>query len=125
MRSKAVDNWRGEFVTQAELDYQESYRRGGHNCGDEDFALFKRPFCGRIYLMDYELDTVYLEGHEFSQRVRTSAGSFFNCVQCGRPVPQDGAWVGPRARPRFQVTWSALAASDWFWTVKRLREDRK
>jgi hypothetical protein len=34
-----------DFVPESEIDYDEVYRRGGYNCGDEDFALFRCPFC--------------------------------------------------------------------------------
>jgi hypothetical protein len=50
-----------DFVPEGAIDYGEVFRRGGHNFGDEDFALFKCPSCGRIYLLEYEVDTVYLD----------------------------------------------------------------
>jgi hypothetical protein len=51
-----------EFVSEAVIDYAEVFRRGGRNLGDEDFALFKCPKCGRVYLLEYEVDTVYSRG---------------------------------------------------------------
>ena len=35
-------------VPEEALDYAEILRRGGANCGDEDFALCKCPSCGRV-----------------------------------------------------------------------------
>jgi hypothetical protein len=46
------------FVPESAIDYEAVLRRGGRNLGDEDFALFKCPSCNRLYLMDYEVDTV-------------------------------------------------------------------
>ena len=37
------------------------------NCGDEDFALCKCPHCGRIYLIEYEVDTIYLDPIDLDQ----------------------------------------------------------
>jgi hypothetical protein len=34
---------------------------GGANHGDEDFAFFRCPHCRRVYLLEYEVDTVYLD----------------------------------------------------------------
>jgi hypothetical protein len=50
-----------DLVPEDAINYDEVFRRGGHNVGDEDFALFKCPNCGRIYLLEYEVDTVYLD----------------------------------------------------------------
>jgi hypothetical protein len=42
-------------VPETALDYEEIFARGGRNPGDEDFALFKCPSCGQVYLLDYEV----------------------------------------------------------------------
>ena len=55
-----------DFVPEEELDYDEIYRRGGHNCGDENFALFRCPSCDRVYMMEYEVDTVYVDGRDLT-----------------------------------------------------------
>jgi predicted RNA-binding Zn-ribbon protein involved in translation (DUF1610 family) len=106
-----------DHVPEAALDYEEIFRRGGRNFGDEDFALFKCPSCGRVYLLEYEVDTVYLDGTDLSQRAPVS-GASFSCVKCGREIPRDQAWVGPTASPSFAVTWEELARSDWAWVVR-------
>lgn len=107
-----------EFVPESAIDYDEVFRRGGRNCGDEDFALFKCPRCDQVYLMEYEVDTVYLNGKDLSLRANVVSESF-DCTNCHQTVPDDVPWVGPKASTRFQVTWEELATSDWAWAVPR------
>ena len=111
------------FVPEEVLDYGEIFRRGGANCGDEDFALFKCPNCGQVYLMEYEVDTVYLDASNLSERVRVFDASFV-CAICGEQVPHDAPWVGPRHDRRFAVTWAELAASEWKWVTQKTRDDQ-
>lgn len=75
-----------ELVSETSIDYEEVFRRGGRNHEDEDFALFKCPSCGHVYMLEYEVDTVYLDGNDLSRRVFVFSGSF-DCVQCGLTVP--------------------------------------
>lgn len=104
-----------EPVPESAVDYQAIFARGGRNFGDEDFALFKCPLCGQIYLLEYEVDTVYLEAGDLSKRVPVHRESF-PCVRCGKVVPK-GRWAGPRASAQFRVTWRELAASEWAWVA--------
>jgi hypothetical protein len=106
-----------DVVPEDAVDYDEIFRRGGRNCGDEDFALFKCPVCGTIYLLEYEVDTVYLDARDLAKRVPVSSQSF-TCVGCGTMVPR-GRWGGPKADDRFRVTWGELAASEWVWAARR------
>lgn len=106
----------GDYVPESALNYDEIFQRGGRNLGDEDFDLFKCPNCGHIYLIEYEVDTVYLDATDLSQRAPVYNSSF-PCVSCGQEVPEDEPWIGPKASPRFQVTWDELEASDWIWAV--------
>jgi hypothetical protein len=110
----------GESVPEEAIDYEEVFRRGGRNLGDEDFALFKCLRCGRIYLLEYEVDTVYLDPGDLSCRVAVHSGPF-DCVTCGEQVPEDQPWAGPRAGEKFRVTWEELRASDWAWIAKHPR----
>ena len=103
---------RDDFAREEYLDYDEIYRRGGENLGDEDFALFKCPFCDCVYLMDYEVPSIYFDALDLS----------FHCAGCGQRLPDDKAWVGENPAPKFRVPWELLARSDWAWTVARLRE---
>ena len=104
------------LVPEEAIDYDEVFRRGGRNLGDEDFALFKCPNCGRIYLLEYEVDTVYLDPTDLSRRLPVDPESF-DCVSCGLRVPDDEPWTGPGASPRFGVTWGELIQSDWRWVA--------
>lgn len=111
-----------DFVPEESIDYGEVFRRGGRNLGDEDFALFKCPNCGRIYLLECEVDTVYLDPNDLTRRVPVYGGSF-ECVACGWEVPKDAPWVGPKASPRFGVSWTELEASEWSWAANRPAAD--
>ncbi len=106
-----------DLVPETAIDYDEVFRRGGRNHGDEDFALFKCPLCGRVFLIDYEVETVYLDGTDLSHRTLV-AGKSFTCLGCGQLVPDDEPWIGPKASLRFGVTWKDLAASDWAWAAR-------
>jgi hypothetical protein len=106
-----------ELVPEEAIDYAEVYLRGGANHGDKDFALFKCPHCGRVYLLEYELDTVYLDPANLARRVPVY-NEGFTCLACGRPVPGDEAWVGAAARHDFGVTWAELPGSGWEWAVR-------
>jgi hypothetical protein len=112
-----------DFVPESAINYSAIFERGGANLGDEDFALFKCPNCSFVYLMDYEVDTVYPDGNDLSQRGSTTDPRHprrsFVCVDCKCPLPK-GVWVGPRAEERFQVTWRELEASAWAWVAKPL-----
>ena len=106
-----------DFVPEEAVDYDEVFRRGGRNDGDEDFAFFKCPACGTVYLFEYEVDTVYLNGRDLTERAPVSSESF-TCAGCRNIVPR-GGWAGPKTEKRFRVTWRELAASDWAWAAQR------
>jgi hypothetical protein len=96
------------------LDYDEIFLRGGQNFGDEDFALCKCPHCGRLYLIEYEVDTIYLDPDDLSQREDIYNVVCFRCEACSGTFPK-GAWIGAKAPADMQVTWDNLAASPWRW----------
>jgi hypothetical protein len=109
------------YVPESAIDHDAVIRRGGANCGDEDFAVFKCPSCSAVYLLEYEVDTIYLDGTDLSKRIgATDPGFQFDCTKCGKAVPH-GAWAGPRAEERFKVTWSELQLSAWTWIATPLR----
>lgn len=112
-----------DAVPEAALDHAEILRRGGANHGDEDFALCKCPRCDRVYLLEYEVDTFYLDAMDLTRRAGlTNQGSTFRCVQCGAAFPAGVAWIGARAPAEMQVTWDMLAASPWRWVTARTRD---
>jgi hypothetical protein len=106
-----------ELVPESVIDYAEVYRRGGANHGDEDFALFRCPHCRRVYLLEYEVDTVYLDPADLSVRVPVY-NEGFTCVGCNRVVPGNEPWIGEGVRPEFGATWSDLVGSGWEWAVR-------
>jgi hypothetical protein len=108
------------FVPEEALDYQEILRRGGANCGDEDFALFKCPNCCQIYLLEYEVDTVYLDPNDLTRRVDISHGAIptFECNACGWRLPEVPL-AGPRVPDEVRVTWEELEKSRWAWVAQR------
>jgi hypothetical protein len=110
-----------EFVPETAIDYDEIFRRGGQNGGDEDFALFKCPACAQVYLLEYEIDTVYLDGRDLSVRVSV-VDDPFNCTRCGSDVSNVELWAGLKAPSRFLVTWDELRRSDWAWAVRTSME---
>src|SRR5262245_28816360 len=102
-----------DAVPEEALDYDEILRRGGANFGDENFALRKCPHCGRVYLIEYEVDTLYLDAGNLERRVALPIDdSAFSCPRCGGTFPAT-AWIGPKASETMQVTWQDLAASPW------------
>jgi hypothetical protein len=110
-----------DAVAEDALDYEEIFGRGGRNCGDEDFALCKCPHCGRIYLIEYEVDTIYLDASDLGRRESLFNITSFKCETCINPFPK-GAWIGPKAPAEMQVTWTDLANSPWNWITKKQKQ---
>ena len=108
------------FVPEEAIDYQQILSRGGANFGDEDFALFKCPYCRLIYLLDYEVDTVYLDPKDLSLRVSVNLGvNLFKCLGCSRPLPAEAPLVGSDAPMEVRVAWDELNKSPWAWVAHR------
>ena len=66
-----------DAVPEEALDYDAILRRGGVNCGDEDFALCKCPHCGCVYKLVYSLladEPLSLEGTTAPTKAPISAG---------------------------------------------------
>jgi hypothetical protein len=70
-------------------------------------------------MLEYEVDTVYLDGCDLTRRFHVTDCSF-DCLNCARQVPNDRPCIGKKATEDFQVTWEDLARSDWAWCVPRL-----
>jgi hypothetical protein len=110
-----------DAVPEVAIDSDEILRRGGANCGDEDFALCKCPHCWRVYLIEYEVDTLYLDPIRLDRRLPINIGvSGFMCEGCGRQFPRT-PWIGPRAPESMQVTWQDLRACPWRWVTVQTR----
>jgi hypothetical protein len=112
-----------DFVPESAIDYAEAARRGADTYGDEDFALFKCPACGHVYLIDYEIEMIYPDPDDLSRRVAARITGAFDCVTCGNPFRGGEAIIGPKADPKFCVTWPELARSGWSW-IARQRDGR-
>lgn len=111
-----------DAVLESALDYDEIIRRGGANGGDEDFALCKCPHCGRVYLVEYEADTLYLDPANLDRRFSIDIVAVtFRCEGCVGEFPRGTAWIGPMAPEAMQVTWRDLAASPWRWVASQTR----
>lgn len=107
-------------VPEEAINYDAVLSRGGENYGDEDFAFFKCPSCGHVYLLEYEVDTVYLDGTDLSQR----AGVFnqsFKCLSCEQELPLNEAWIGNKAPKAYHASWSDVTNSEWAWAVKETK----
>lgn len=106
-----------DSVDDADLDYDAILQRGGSNGGDEDFTLFKCSSCGHVYLVDSEIDTVFVDPADLSKRA--DAGPDFRCVACSRPMRVGAIWWGPQADADMRVTHQWLAKSAWNWVVRK------
>jgi hypothetical protein len=102
------------FVPEHAIDYDEVFSRGGRNFGDEDFAVFRCPGCGKVYLIDHEVDIVFTNGRDLTARVPISDPGFA-CVACGSAMPEHP--LGRRMAERTRVTWDQLRDSDWAWAA--------
>ncbi len=111
------------MVPKEALDYDEILCRGGANCGDEDFALCKCPHCGRVHLVEYEVDTLYLDPANLDRRAVINIGlSGFRCERCSGKFPERTVRIGSKAPEAVQVMWQDLSASPWRWVAAQTRE---
>jgi len=107
-----------EFVEEDELNFALIMEKGFHNLGDEDFAVFKCPVCKRIYLIEYECDTIFSDPNDPSVCLAIlSTCPFFSCLSCEYPF-REGI-IGPKADNRYRVTKDELLASNWSWLLLR------
>lgn len=107
-----------ELVPEDAIDFPEVLRRGGANFGDEDFAFFRCPHCRQVFLLEYEVDTVYLDPSDLSRRTPVY-NEGFTCVACSRAIIGNEPWVGEAARVEFGATWNDLNGSGWEWAIRK------
>lgn len=111
-----------DFVEETDVDYHKILSRGGANGGNEDYALFRCPACGRIYLIDYEVDTVFLDADDLARRVSIPGeDDSFPCANCGRRLDSQSIWEALRIEEDtedWRVTWGSIQSSPWAWAVK-------
>ena len=104
-----------EFVQEDDLDEELILEKGFRTQGDEDFAVFHCPECKRIYLIEYEGDTLFSDPQDPSKL--QALNSSFSCPSCGMLFPPDDAIIGPRANDRYRVTKDELLTSPWSWLL--------
>ena len=106
-----------QFVNESDLNYDLILKRvGAYTQGDEDFDVFKCPACKRIYLIEYESGTIFVEPDD-SSLVQSSDS--FSCPSCGYSFPKGEPIIGPKASERYKVTTSELLASKWNWLLRQ------
>ncbi len=119
-----------KYLREQDIDAAPIYARGGANCGDENFWVFKCPHCSRVYLGDFEVDTVYLDPADLSRRLDATDPDFaFACEDCGRGVPiqsvwdayqvAEGYWAESAERVACLVTHEIMLRSPWVWCLMR------
>ncbi|MDD2047197.1 hypothetical protein [Pseudomonas putida] len=104
-----------QYITTFEIDHikilaspmYESY-------GDEDFDIFNCPICKKIYLIDYEVDSIFLDPENLSEIFN---GDVFLCSFCGFDFTGE-VIIGAAADEKYKVTLEHLMQSDWKWILK-------
>jgi len=117
-----------QFINETDIDFREVIRRGGANGGDEDFAFVRCPTCGYIYLIDYEIDTAFVDAADLTRRVGFSYdGDVIPCSGCGKPLLAGQIWAalrGDEGTIAWQVPREAFLASKWAWAAKNSDSDK-
>lgn len=103
------------YVNETDIDDGKIIRALGlASYGDEDFAVFKCPECHRIYLIDYEVESIFIDPDNI-QAIRSGGG--FTCESCGYRFDRR-IIIGDKADDQFRVTIQALKTSEWCWILK-------
>lgn len=103
-----------KYIEDKDINQEEIINALGENVyGDEDFSIFKCPKCGRIYLIDYEVDTIFTDAKNLL--VMKHANNFL-CVTCQYDFREE-IIIGDKADDYFKVTWGEMNSSDWRWIV--------
>ena len=73
-----------------------------------------------LYLIEYEVDTLYLDPEDLARRVGINIGvSGFTCEKCAGDFPPNTPWIGKKAPESMQVTWKDLELSPWRWVTAK------
>ncbi|GKX60224.1 hypothetical protein [Leminorella grimontii] len=104
-----------KYIEENDIDYEKVVNcLKGSTYGDEDFALFKCPHCNKIYLIDYEVETIFPSANDLHLMAN---GTDFSCVKCGYSFIGK-IIVGDRAYKIFKVTQDEIKDDDWEWVLK-------
>lgn len=104
-----------EYINEDHIDYEKIISHLNEcSYGDEDFALFKCPQCNKIYLMDYEMDTIFISAKNLHLMAN---GSNFSCVVCGYSFVRK-ILTGDKSNDIFKVTHNEINSDEWIWILK-------
>jgi hypothetical protein len=71
-------------------------------------------------LIEYEVDTLYVDAEDLTRRVPIDIGSSgYDCEKCGGEFPRGVAWIGKKSPEAMQVTCKDLEESPWRWVTHR------
>lgn len=105
-----------EYFKDSNIDEEKvRYYLGEHSYGDEDFSIFKCPSCNKIYLIDYEVDTIFSES---SDLLVMRNGTNFRCVCCNYDF-HGKIIIGDKADKCFKVSVDEVNESDWKWIYRK------
>lgn len=107
------------LVLKSHLNNNAILQAGGSNFGNEEFCLFGCPNCKFVYLLELEVDTVYLDGSDLTKRFNPIDKIRFKCVNCDFKFVRNGAWVGAKAPDVMKVTFEQLRKSEWAWVTDK------
>lgn len=96
------------------FNYDELRKKIGKKyTGYEDFDFFKCPNCGTIYLIDTEIDAIYVNPENLNL---ISYDSKFTCIKCGYDFAEQ-IIVGPKSSSKFKVDEAEIEVSKWNWAI--------
>lgn len=103
------------YIAENDIDYGKIINHlNEYVYGDEDFALFKCPQCYKIYLIDYEVETIFTSAKNLHLMAN---GSDFSCVKCGYSFIKK-IIIGDKADAKFKVTQDEIKDDEWVWILK-------
>jgi hypothetical protein len=100
---------------QVRVNYKEIFKHGGANCGNEDFDFLKCPFCGWVYLVEWEVETLYCDGNDLLKRIPLFLINDIHCYNCGKGFPE-GPW---NDKDTFGVSFLEASESTWKWAIEK------
>jgi len=98
------------YVTEDDINEAKIISELGDNSyKDEDFAFFKCPNCKKIYLMDYEIETLYYDPSDLEEITDCNG---LVCLDCGYDF-EGKVIIGEKAERIFKVTKDEISDSGW------------
>jgi hypothetical protein len=108
-----------EYVTRRQVNYHAIVAKGGEQCRYGNFAFIRCPSCGTVYLVDYEVDDLYIDPTNLAHRISfVSVGDLVPCQRCPYQLLADDLWsVQKPGYEAWLVPWDVMRASPWAWAV--------